>query len=161
MADDNGQPQAQTIAAAVQEISDRATAIIREEIELAKAEVQQKMNRLIRGLVIGTAAGIFIGTALLFVLHGAAWLAWFELFGPGEFFWGFFVVAGVLFVLGGLAGWLAAKLFRSSSPPTPDMAIDEAKRIRETVEESVSGETRPQVSGETHPQETPVGGGEV
>ena len=153
MAADNGQPQGPTIAAAVQEISDRATTIIREEIELAKAEVQQKMNRLIRGVVIGTAAGIFIGTALLFVLHGAAWLAWFELFGPGEFFWGFFVVAGVLFVLGGLAGWLAAKLFRSGSPPTPDMAIDEAKRIRETVEESVSGET--------HLQETPVGGGEV
>ncbi len=153
MAADNGQPQAQSIAAAVQEISDRSTTIIREEIELAKAEVQQKVNRLIRGLVIGTAAGIFIGTALLFVLHGAAWLAWFELFGPGEFFWGFFVVAGVLFVLGGLAGWLAAKLFRSGSPPTPDMAIDEAKRIRETVEESVSGEPRP--------EETPVGGGEV
>jgi tetrahydromethanopterin S-methyltransferase subunit G len=153
LAADNGQPQAQSIAAAVQEISDRSTRIIREEIELAKAEVQQKVNRLIRGAVIGTAAGIFIGTALLFVLHGAAWLAWFELFGPGEFFWGFFVVAGILFVLGGLAGWLAAKLFRSGSPPTPDMAIDEAKRIRETVEESVSGEPRP--------EETPVGGGEV
>jgi uncharacterized membrane protein YqjE len=153
LAADNGQPQAQSIAAAVQEISDRSTRIIREEIELAKAEVQEKVNRLIRGAVIGTAAGIFIGTALLFVLHGAAWLAWFELFGPGEFFWGFFVVAGILFVLGGLAGWLAAKLFRSGSPPTPDMAIDEAKRIRETVEESVSGEPRPEAS--------PVGGGEV
>jgi tetrahydromethanopterin S-methyltransferase subunit G len=153
LAADNGQPQSQSIAAAVQEISDRATTIIREEIELAKAEVQQKINRLIRSLVIGTAAGIFIGTALLFVLHGTAWLAWFELFGPGEFFWGFFVVAGVLFVLGGLAGWLAAKLFRSGSPPTPDMAIDEAKRIRETVEGSVGGGPRP--------EEAPVGGGEV
>jgi predicted phage tail protein len=154
LADGNGQPEAQSIAAAVQEISDRATTIIREEIELAKAEVQQKVNRLIRGVVIGTAAGIFIGTALLFFLHGAAWLAWFELFGPGEFFWGFFVVAGVLFILGGIAGWLAAKLFRSGSPPTPDMAIDEAKRIRETVEGSV-GRTEPA------PVETPVGGGEV
>ena len=153
MAADNGQPQAQSIAAAVQEISDRSTTIIREEIELAKAEVQEKVNKLIRGVVIGTAAGIFIGTALLFVLHGAAWLAWFELFGPGEFFWGFFVVAGILFVLGGLAGWLAAKLFRSGAPPTPDMAIDEAKRIRETVEESVSGES--------HAEHPPVGGGEV
>ena len=151
MAGDNG--QSQSIAGAVQEISERATTIIREEIELAKAEVQQKVNQLIRGVVIGTAAGIFIGTALLFVLHGAAWLAWFELFGPGEFFWGFFVVAGVLFVLGGLAGWLAAKLFRSGSPPTPDMAIDEAKRIRETMEGTVGGESGTEA--------TPVGGGEV
>jgi uncharacterized membrane protein YqjE len=153
LAADNGQPQAESIAASVQEISDRATAIIREEIELAKAEVQQKVTRLIRGAVIATAAGIFIGTALLFVLHGAAWLAWFEFFGPGEFFWGFFVVAGVLFILGGLAGWLAAKLFRSGSPPTPDLAIDEAKRIRETVEASVGGEQPA--------KDTPVGGVEV
>jgi uncharacterized membrane protein YqjE len=153
LAADNGQPQAQSIAASVQEISDRATAIIREEIELAKAEVQQKVTRLIRGAVIATAAGIFIGTALLFVLHGAAWLAWFEFFGPGEFFWGFFLVAGVLFILGGLAGWLAAKLFRSGNPPTPDLAIDEAKRIRETVEASVSGEQPA--------KDTPVGGVEV
>jgi tetrahydromethanopterin S-methyltransferase subunit G len=153
LAADNGQPDGQSIAAAVQEISDRATTIIREEIELAKAEVQQKVNRLIKGLVIGTAAGIFIGTALLFVLHGLSWLAWFEFFGPGEYFWGFFLVAGALLILGGLAGWLAAKLFRSGSPPTPDLAIDEAKRIRETVEESVSGERRPEA--------TPVGGGEV
>jgi uncharacterized membrane protein YqjE len=153
LAADNGQPQAQSIAASVQEISDRATAIIREEIELAKAEVQQKVTRLIRGAVIATAAGIFIGTALLFVVHGAAWLAWYEFFGPGEFFWGFFVVAGVLFILGGLAGWLAAKLFRSGNPPTPDLAIDEAKRIRETVEASMSGEQPA--------KDTPVGGVEV
>jgi uncharacterized membrane protein YqjE len=153
LAADNGQPQAESIAASVQEISDRATAIIREEIELAKAEVQQKVTRLIRGAVIATAAGIFIGTALLFVLHGLSWLAWFELFGPSEYFWGFFLVAGVLLILGGLAGWLAAKLFRSGSPPTPDLAIDEAKRIRETVEASVSGEQRE--------KDTPVGGVEV
>jgi uncharacterized membrane protein YqjE len=168
LADGNGQPQAQSIAAAVQEISDRATTIIREEIELAKAEVQEKVNRLIRGLVIGTAAGIFIGSALLFVLHGLSWLTWFELFGPGpNFFWGFFVIAGILFVLGGLAGWLAAKLFRSGSPPTPDLAIDEARRIRETVEGSVgaTGPTPP--AGPTPPSEaappadTRVGGGEV
>ena len=151
MAGDNGQPQ--NIAGAVQEISERATTLIREEIELAKAEVQQKVNQLIRGVVIGTAAGIFVVTALLFVLHGFAWLTWFELFGPGEFFWGFFVVAGVLFVLGGLAGWLAARLFRSGAPPTPDMAIDEAKRIRETVEGSVGSESGAEA--------TPVGGGEV
>ena len=36
---------------------------------------------------------------------------------------------------------------------TPDLAIDEAKRIRETVEASVSGEQRA--------KDTPVGGVEV
>ena len=37
------------------------------------------------------------------------------------------------FVLGGLAGFLAYRAFKSGAPPTPDMAIEEAKRIRETV----------------------------
>jgi tetrahydromethanopterin S-methyltransferase subunit G len=159
---DGDSGQQQSIAATVQEISERSTKLIREEIELAKAEVQQKFNQLIRGVVIGTVAGIFIGTALLFVLHGAAWLAWFELFGPGEFFWGFFLVAGVLLVLGGLAGWLAAKLFRSGAPPTPDLAVEEAKRIRETVEGSASGgRLEPTPVGGEHLGETQVGGGEV
>ena len=130
----------QNIAHAVTEISERASLLIREEIELAKAEVAQKISRLIKGVVVGVAAGIFVVTALLFLLHGFAWLAWFELFGQNEIFWGFFVVAGVLLVLGGLAGWLAAKAVKSSAPPTPDMAIDEARKIRETV----TGESQPE-----------------
>ena len=126
-------PEQQSIGAAVAEISDRATLLIREEIELAKAEVSQKINTLIRGLIIGTAAGIFVVTGLLFILHGFAWLSWYELFSGSEFFWGFFLVAAVLLVLGGVAGWLAAKAVKSSSPPKPEMAIDEARKIRETV----------------------------
>jgi len=128
---DSGQPQ--NIATAVAEISERATLLIREEIELAKAEVSEKISRLIKGLIVGSIAGIFIGTALLFLLHGLAWLTWFELFGPGEIFWGYLIVAAVLLILGGIAGYLAAKAVRSSAPPKPEMAIDEARRIRDTV----------------------------
>jgi uncharacterized membrane protein YqjE len=127
------EPEQQSIGQAVQEISERASLLIREEIELAKAEVSEKVNKLIRGAVVGIAAGIFIVTALLFILHGFAWLAWFELFSPGHFYWGFFLVAAVLLVLGGLAGWIAARAVKSGTPPKPEMAIEEAKRIRETV----------------------------
>jgi uncharacterized membrane protein YqjE len=126
-------PEQQSIGAAVQEISERASLLIREEIELAKAEISEKVNKLIRGAVVGIAAGIFVVTALLFILHGFAWLAWFELFSEGQFFWGFFVVAGVLLVLAGLAGWIAARAMKSGAPPTPEMAIEEAKLIRATV----------------------------
>jgi hypothetical protein len=63
-----------------------------------------------------------------------AWLAWFALpVGNQEFFWGFFVVAGLLFLLGGIAGYLAAKFFKDSSPPVPEMAIDEAGKIKRTL----------------------------
>ena len=89
--DPNTSPQ---VTAAIQEISERAATLVREEIELAKAEVSEKVSQLIRGAIVGAAAGIFIVTALLFILHGFAWLAWFELFSEGQFYWGFFVVAG-------------------------------------------------------------------
>ena len=43
------------------------------------------------------------------------------------------MVAAALLVLGGLAGFLAARALRAGSPPTPHLAIEEAKKIRETV----------------------------
>ena len=39
-----------------------------------------------------------------------------------------------LFLLALLAGMLALRLFKKGSPPTPDMAIEEAKRTRADLE---------------------------
>ncbi|MGA2757900.1 MAG: phage holin family protein [Solirubrobacteraceae bacterium] len=123
----------ENIAAAITEISERATLLIRDEIELARAEIGAKISKLVTGAVVGIAAGIFIVVALFFVLIGLAWLAWYELFPAGQYFWGFFVVAGALLLFALLAGVLAAKLVRRGSPPSPKMAIDEARKIREAV----------------------------
>lgn len=123
----------QNIAQAITEVSERAAVLVREEIELAKAEITQNVTKLIKGTVVGIAAGIFVVTALLFALHGLAWLAWFEIFGPNQVFWGYFVVAAGLLVLGGLAGFLAAKAVRSGAPPTPKLAIEEARKIKDAV----------------------------
>ena len=124
----------QDLAQTVQDISERVTLLVHEEIELAKAEVAGKVTKLLRGIVIGLAAGIFVIVGLLFLLHGMAWLAWYALpVDTGSIFWGFFVVAGLLFLLGGLAGYLAAKFFKASTPPVPEMAIDEAGKIRKTL----------------------------
>ena len=102
----------------MQDIAERVSLLVREEIELAKAEVSAKVSKLIKGIVVGVAAGIFAVTGLLFFLHGLAWLAWFALpVGQSSIFWGFFVVAGLLFVLGGVAGFLAARFLKESSPP--------------------------------------------
>ena len=124
----------QNVAQTVQDISERMASLVRDEIELAKAEVAEKVTKLLKGIVVGVAAGIFAVTGLLFLLHGLAWLAWFALpVGNSAFFWGFFVVAGMLFVLGGIAGYLAARFFKESSPPVPAMAIDEAGKIKRTL----------------------------
>ncbi len=42
----------------------------------------------------------------------------------------------MLFLVGGLAGFLAARWLKSVSSPAPEMAIEEAKLIRETVKSS-------------------------
>lgn len=125
---------AHDLSQTVQEISERASLLVREEIELAKAEVTEKITKLLRGIVIGLAAGFFVSIGALFLLHGMAWLAWYVL-PTGDslsFFWGFFVIAGLLFLLGGVAGYLAAKFFKQSTPPVPSMAIDEAGKIKRT-----------------------------
>ena len=133
MAADPRQPgdDSPQIASAVQEISERATLLVREEIELAKAEVSEKVNKLVRGAVVGTAAGVFAIFGLSILLQGLAWLLFALVF--DDVYWGFFVVAGVLFLLAGLAAFLAVRWFKGGAPPTPDMAIDEAQRIRETL----------------------------
>jgi hypothetical protein len=122
------------IAAAITEVSERAQVLVREEIELAKAEVTEKATKLIKGAVVGAAAGIFVVMALVFALVGCAWLLYYYL--PGSefaYFWGFFAMAVILLLLGVVAGLLAAKAVKKGSPPVPEMAIEEAKKIREAV----------------------------
>ena len=131
MAADGNEPT--QIAQAVTEISEKASLLIREEIELAKAEVTEKVTKLAKGAGIGAAAGIFVLGALVLILHGIAWFLWYELFPSNQFFWGFFMEAGLLLLLAALAGFIASRLFKGSSPPTPDMAIEEAQRIKTTV----------------------------
>jgi hypothetical protein len=130
------------IAATIAEVSERATLLVREEIELAKAEVTEKATRLAKGAVVGVAAGIFFITALFFVLIGCAWLLYYYLPIGNQFtyFWGFFAMALILVILGLIAGLIAARAVKRGAPPTPDMAIEEARRIRDTVSSGTSSE---------------------
>ena len=109
---------------------------MREEIELAKTQITEKLQRIVRAAVVGAVAGVFVLAALLLILHGFAWLAWWVLpVGDKQnYFWGFFFVAVILLILGVIAGFVAARFFRSGTPPKPELAIEEAQRIRETVQ---------------------------
>ncbi|HEX4117081.1 MAG TPA: phage holin family protein [Solirubrobacteraceae bacterium] len=137
----------QGIAAAITEVTERASLLIREEIELAKTEIAEKTTRLAKGAVVAIVAGVFFFTALFFVLIGCAWLLYYELPIGNEFtyFWGFFAMALILVVLGVIAGLLAYRAVKAGAPPTPDMAIEEARKIRETVSSS-SGPSTPSTS---------------
>jgi hypothetical protein len=113
--------------------------LIREEIELAKTEVAEKVTKLAKGAVVAAAAGVFFLVALFFALVGCAWLLYYELPIGNAFtyFWGFFAMAVILAILGVLAGLLAFRAMRAGTPPTPQMAIEEAHKIRETVSSPV------------------------
>ena len=57
-------PEDMTVGELVFEVSDQASVLIREEIELAKTEVTEKFNSLLRGSIAGLVAGIFALLAL-------------------------------------------------------------------------------------------------
>jgi uncharacterized membrane protein YqjE len=125
--------QSSDLGQAIQEVTERATLLVREEIELAKAEMTEKVTKLIKGAVVGIVAGIFAVAGLIYLLHALSWLIWELIGGESDFWLGFAVVAVLLFVLGALAGFIAARLLKRGSPPTPEMAIEEAQLIKETV----------------------------
>jgi hypothetical protein len=147
--------ETQNIATAIAEVSERATLLVREEIELAKAEMTEKATKLVKGAVVGVAAGVFFFTALVFALVGCAWLLYYYLPIGNKFtyFWGFFAMSVILVLLGALAGLIAARAVKKGSPPVPNMAIEEARKIRESVSTSAptGGIATPQGTAAPYP----------
>ncbi len=116
------------------EVSDRVSDLVREEFELAKAEVTLKAKSLLRGTVAVFAGAVFGVFAIFIGLEAAAWgLNAILVPGAGSIWEGFLIVFGVLAVLTIASFLFAWTKLKSGAPPTPTMAIDEAKRIRETV----------------------------
>ena len=118
----------------VSEVSEKASLLVREEIELAKAEITEKVTKLGKGAAALAAAGVLAVFALIYLFHALAWF-FVDLFNWND----------------GLAGLPAhvrrdcpdrrprgrprLRWLRSGAPPTPDLAIEEAKRTREMLEQ--------------------------
>jgi uncharacterized membrane protein YqjE len=117
----------------VAEVSEKASLLVRQEIELAKAEVTDKFTKLARGAAIGTAACVFLIFGVTMMFHFWAWFL-NDLFDWTTVWPGYGIVTLVLFILAGLAAFIAARLFKKGAPPTPDMAIEEARRTRADLE---------------------------
>jgi len=83
---------------------------------------------------VAGAAGVFLVFGVTTFFHG---LAWFldDVFNWEDNTWaGFAVVTALLFLLAIFAGLLALRLFKKGSPPTPELAIEEARRTRAELE---------------------------
>src|SRR5438045_9498076 len=81
----------------VQEVSEKASLLVREEIALAKAEVTAKVKSIARGTVAGLVAGVFLVFGVVMLLF---WLAFFlnDLFNFNSVWQGFGIVTVLLFV---------------------------------------------------------------
>jgi uncharacterized membrane protein YqjE len=126
-------PEDRSVGELVFDVSERTSVLVREEIELAKAEIREKITKLIQGSVIGIAAGIFALVGLAMLMHGIAWLL-NDLFFEGDVWAGFMVEAAFWFIVAGIAGFIAYRSVSAGAPPTPEMAIEEGRRIKQTLE---------------------------
>src|ERR1044072_3919499 len=117
----------------VLDVSERTSSLIREEIELAKAEVSEKVGKLLRGSVVGVAARTFAFLALILIMEGVAWLLAEEVF-DGNAWPGFFVEAAIFLLIAAGAGVFAYPSVQAGAPPAPEEAIEEAKQTKRTLE---------------------------
>ena len=133
----NGQPPNgadKSLGDIVAEVSEKASLLVREEIELAKAEVTTKVTSLARGGAIAAAAGVFLIFATTIFFHGLAWF-FNDLFDVETALWiGFLIVFVILVLLAIVAALIAVRLFKKGSPPMPEMAIEEARRTKAEFE---------------------------
>jgi uncharacterized membrane protein YqjE len=117
------------LGAAARIVSERASSIIRLELQLAAAELKKKVASLGLGIALLVVAVFVVIFALGFGFATVAaalatflstWLA-------------LLIVTGGLFVLAGLLGFLGLRMLRKATPLVPEQAIEEAKLTSEAL----------------------------
>jgi uncharacterized membrane protein YqjE len=122
-----------SVSELVFDVAEKSSSLVREEIELAKTEISEKAGKLLRGSVVGVAAGVFAFLALILVMEGIAWLLAEEVF-DGNAWPGFFVEAALFLLIAALAGFVAYRAVQAGAPPVPEQAIEEAKLTKATLQ---------------------------
>jgi uncharacterized membrane protein YqjE len=118
----------------VTEVSEKASLLVREEIELAKAEISEKVTKLGKGAAALAAAGTLAVFALIYLFEALAWF-FVDLFNWNTIWPGFLLTFVVIVVMGAIAGFVGMRWLKGGAPPTPDLAIEEAKRTREMLDQ--------------------------
>jgi hypothetical protein len=118
----------------VGEVSTKTSLLVREEIELAKAEVTSKVSKLAKGGAFFAGAGVLAVFGLIYFFHFLALgLAdWLSL----KVWVGYAIVTAVIFVIAGLLALLGFRSIKKGTPPVPEMAIEEAKKTKAALEEA-------------------------
>lgn len=110
-------------------VAERASALVRLELELAALELKRKVTALGIGIGLAVGAAIFavFGLGFLFATIAAAlatflstWLA-------------LLIVTSGLFLLTAVLGLLGVSKIKKGTPPVPEQAIREAKLTTEAL----------------------------
>jgi hypothetical protein len=113
----------------VKEVAERASSIVRLELELAAMELKRKVIALGLGIAFALGAAVFLVFTLAFAFAAiAAALAtamstWAALL----------VTTGILFALVLILGVVALVTLSKGTPPVPEQAIREAKLTTEAL----------------------------
>ena len=126
--------QPQNIATAIAEVSERATHPRPRGDRTRQGGGHREGGEARQGRRRGRRAGVFVVMALVFALVGFAWLLVLRTSPVNDFayFWGFFAMAVILAAPRSPGRPDRREGRQKSSPPVPAMAIDEARKIRET-----------------------------
>lgn len=127
--DPNRPDSEKTIGELVFEVTEKTTILIRDEIELAKTEVTEKISTLARSSGVAVAAGVFAFFAFILLMHAFA-LGLNSLFFEGEPWAGYLIEAVIFIAVAVGAGLFAKKSFQETGPPVPTEAIEQAEKAR-------------------------------
>jgi uncharacterized membrane protein YqjE len=119
----------QSVGAAVKEVAERTSTIVRLELELAALELKRKITAL--GLGIGLALGAAVMLVFMVAFVYAAIGAALALTMPT---WAaLLVVAGILLLQAAVLGLFAVNRINKGTPPVPEQAIREARLTTEAL----------------------------
>ena len=137
---DNGITPQQTaekpLGEIVSDVTKQAQLLVREEIELAKAEVTVKVSRIAKGAAAFALAGFFALMMLVFALHTLSW-GFHDWLGVKEWV-GYGITTVILLLFTGLAALIGIRLVKKGTPPTPELAIEEAQKTKAVLQEARS-----------------------
>jgi uncharacterized membrane protein YqjE len=117
------------LGATVKSVSERASSLVRLELELAALELKRKVASIAVGIGLALTAAVLLVFALGFglatiaagIATAVAW--WLALL---------IVTVGIVLVAG-LLGWLGMRSIQKGTPPVPEQAIEEAKLTTEAL----------------------------
>ena len=127
--DPNRPDSEKTIGELVFEVTEQTTILIRDEIELAKTEITEKISTLARSSGVAIAAAFFAFFAFILLMHAFA-LGLNSLFFEDQPWAGYLIEALIFIAVAIGAGLFAKKSFEETGPPIPTEAIDQAEKAR-------------------------------